>query len=428
MNPLLRLCALAAGLFLSVSPGAAKEPPPWLAESYGGKYADDPFGKGFLADLPRFRREAIERMERRTGIVPAEPDRIGILVLDAEALPEKEREKWRREAFSVARAPEGGAFAAVVALYLEPFASGEALAEPALARALVKAAFLARFSDKDLKRIPDWIVEGLALYAGGDDEGEAVVERILAARRKPVETLLGDLEGRHEKSDLAQDFWAFLWLEKEKGRRAVQSFGKGVYEGKPYDETLMGIAGKGWGGITGEVADFARKELAPLSAGTEAWKALEKRVRAAPEEDWRRFTDEISGLIEKHRRAWWADKARYLLARAREEGGQTEQASEAYQDIADGVPPRSPFVADARYRWALMLEKRGRREDAEREFARCVRDHFEEPFVDDALESLARLSEKRRDADAAARWRVELDRWKARKEAAKKEDGASKKK
>lgn len=408
--------------------GVAKESPPWLVEAYGGKYANDPFGKGFLADLPRFRREALERMERRTGIVPAEPDRIGILALDAEALPEKERKKWRREAFSVARGPEGGAFSAVVTLYLEPFASGEALAEPSLARALVEAAFLARFSDKELKGIPDWVMSGLGLYAGGDDEGEAVVERILAARRKPVETLLGDLEGKREKSDLAQDFWAFLWLEKEKGRRAVQSFGKAVHEGKPYDETLMGIAGKGWGGIAEEVAEFARKELASLASGTEAWKALEKRVRAAPEEDWRRFADEIAGMIEKHRRAWWGDPARYLLARAREEGGQTEQASEAYQDIADGVPPRGPLVADARYRWARMLEKRGRREDAEREFARCVRDHFEETFAEDALEALIRLAEKRRDADAAARWRVALDRWKARKEAAKTDGGASPKK
>lgn len=405
----------------------AKDSPSWLAAPYAGKYSDTPFLKDFLADLPRARKGALERAERRAGIVSAEPDRIAIRLMDAESLSDKELAKWRRTAFDVARGPDGGP-AVAITLYLEPFASGEAVLEPALARAFVKAAFCARFTDRELKGIPDWIVEGLSLYAGGDDEGEAVVERILAARRKPIDTLLGDLEGKHETADLAQDFWAFLWLEKESGRKSVAAFGNAVMRGDPYDKTLMGITGKGWGGIAKEVAVFAKRELAPLAAGTEAWKALEAKVRAVPEEDRHRSSSEIAELVTKHRRAWWTDKARYLMGRCLEEGGRFEPASEAFEDLAEAVPPRGPCAADARYRWALVLEKRGRREEAERQLAFIVRDHFEEAFVDGCLETLAELAEKRRDPERAKVWRSARAYRKAEKDRKKEGDTPEKKK
>ncbi len=397
----------------------ARDVPPWLAAEYSGKYAGTPFLKDFLGDLPRIRKGALARAERRAGVAPAEPDRIAIRLLDAESLPEAELKKWKRAVFHVARGEEPGS--AVVTLFLEPFASGEAVPETALARAFVKAVFLARFAEKELKEIPDWIVEGLALYAGGDDEGEAVVERILAARRKPVETLLGDLEGKHEPSDLAQDFWAFLWLEKEKGRKTVAAFGQAVLDGKPYDATLMGLTGKGWGGITQEVTLFAKRELAPIAAGTEAWKALEAKVRATPEEERFRLAGEIAELVTKHRHAWWADKARYLTGRCLEEGRRWDAASEVFEDLAESVPPRGPLAADARWRWGLVLAERGRLEEAERQLAFCVRDHFEEPFVDGCLESLAEIAGKRRDPERAKVWRAALSLRKAEKE--KKKDG-----
>lgn len=370
---------------------AAGEP----ADKYGGT----PFGRALERDLPALARRARARAEARTGVAP--PD-VAPLARDAESLSPEVLKKWKRAAAAVERTAEGPA----VVLYREPVAAGEADPEAALAGAFVQAAFLARFSDKDLKAIPPWVVEGLALYAAGDEAGEATAERILLSRRKPPETLIDDLEGKHTASDLAQDFWTFLYLEKAFGRKAVRAFGRAVWEGRSYDAALMEVAGRGWGEIVSGAASFARAELAPLVSGTEAFKALADAVaELPPEERWRR-AGEMEALLARHKRAYWRDKARYLVARWLEAGRRPEAAA-AFRAIAESPPPRSPYAADARYRLAEILFDRRRWDEAEALYEACLRDHFDEPFAPKCLAALAEIADRRRDP-AARRRRLEM--------------------
>ncbi len=375
---------------------------------YKGKYADTPFGKVLARDLPRWRREASERVAKRIGVTPDAGAAIAILIVDAESLDEKGLKKWKRQAFDVGRSPEGSAAPVVVRLYTEPLAAAEAEPVATLARALAEAAFLVRFSDKELKRISPWVLEGLAAYAGGEEEGEAAVARILASRRKSWDSLVGDLEGAHGEEDLAQDFWAFLYLEKAHGSKSVSAFGAALYEGKPYDEALMVLTGAGWGVLTGGVAAFAKKEMEPLASGLEAFKALETRFRDVDDQARGRFSGEIQELLARHRQAAWADKARYLLGQSHEAAGRFEAAAEAFRSLAEGDPPRGPQAGPARYRLGRVLEERGKLDEAAREYARCTADYFDETFADECLERLCAIAARRRDGAGEARWRAEI--------------------
>jgi len=117
------------------------------------------------------------------------------------------------------------------------------------------------------RKLPVWLIEGLALWVA--DQGEALTRA--EAHRYPAyaeKILVADLEQPRQARLYPQYFLAIAYIEKTKGAGALQNLVRDLAAGKPYREALADDVGEDWGTFQKNVRNFSIAYIRDLGTGS----------------------------------------------------------------------------------------------------------------------------------------------------------------
>ena len=359
------------------------------ADEYAGKYAGTPI----LAELERKLPGAVEDARRnaleKLRLAPTDASRIVVEFADAGTSP------FHAVTRTVKR---NGATVERIVLHLEYLVSGQSHLDGEVRHEYVHAVLRQAMGER-YDRGPDWMREGLAVWAAGQlpSRAQEIAAAALLGKLDPAASLDGLADADHGMDDYAEDALAFELVALRKGPEGVPRVVAAVVGGGDPERSIAEEVVMTWPAFLEEHARFAREELGRIGSSAREF----QRAQADPAA-LRKWTDCDAEPC-------YQVSATYALAKQDYKAGDYQSAAGGFRAVLTRFVEFGAYQDDARYRLAKCWQQLGRHDEALAEFEILFRDYSYAPpqLLADARVFRAKVRLARREfaealSDAAA--------------------------
>jgi hypothetical protein len=229
--------------------------------SYAGAHRDDPRVRQLFESFPTTRRNAYEKIRRRTGLEPKDPGAIVLRLTDR---------RWRDGTYAAWASPRtfGRRAGVLVNYYTDAILANPSGFPYLLSHEYIHAIMIQLMGPRRFSSLPTWVKEGVATW--GADQLAAKLRYYVCVKKRGPDDLIDGLERRaHERSfhhyeDYLEDALVFEYVAVRRGAATVRRLiGKIVDSANPelaFEETLA----VRWGEFKEDAERFARQRITGL--------------------------------------------------------------------------------------------------------------------------------------------------------------------
>ena len=391
-----------SALLVSLAVAACASGPEAYVEGrgYAGKYAGDPVFRAAVARVVGARQAALAQVADLLGLRARDPSRITVEFRDA--LPTGTDPLHRVTEGPFQTRTEGGLDSRVrVVIHTEALVSGEYDLEEALAHEMAHAVLRERMSGPEYRRVPVWLLEGLAVHAAGQEEQILRCSLVTLLEPGGLDRLLPGLgRAEHTFDHYAQDALAVRYLVETAGPGAPRALTLRLAAGEPPREALTAVAGAPYAEFLRRADTFSRERL--LASRPPEWPQVERLSALHRGGEHAALRAEAEGFLARHPRSAYAPEVLGWHANACRRLGDPEAAEASLRRALAGFPRATCSGWDGVwFQLGTVLLARGDPDGAARCLETVLRDHPGTTIQDAALLELARAELARGDPLAA---------------------------
>jgi len=333
-------------------------------DRYRGRWTGDPLFERTFSALPALVDEGLRRVNERLGLVPRDPARVLVYVLDAHLgrYGSDRARTWTR------RGAQGEEH--VVTLFAEYYLSGDSDLRATVVHELTHAVMRERMGREAYEALPHWVREGLAIHVA--DEGPAQLRRNLQVA-EDAGALLTGLMGETRSLIMYPYAWlAVDLLERRAGEGSLVRFVGTLLEGRDVRSTVAALVGATPEAFEAAVHEHVRARVEAESGALGPLKDAKFLFQRRRHETARLA---FETLLEAHADSCFAPTARYYRARCLSLLGRRREALEAFRLCVETDTGRSGLSDEAQLHLGMEHHVLGEDEAAVRELERYVRLH-----------------------------------------------------
>ncbi|MBW1872588.1 MAG: tetratricopeptide repeat protein, partial [Deltaproteobacteria bacterium] len=337
-----------------------------------GKYAQYDEFWSLVNDISIIRKQALQTVQDRTGLVIANQARFVLKFNDVSA----------RSEFGASSMPVRSQIGDVtlVTISSEQLILGVMDIDASLVHEFIHGAMRQQMGLKNYRALPKWIREGIAVWGAGQlqERTRNVIAAAYLEERDPV-SVVHQLDNMHNSSDdYLVDAILFEYIEQAHGVEVVRSLIARVVAGDNYIEAIEDATGLNWNELQRVLYKYAHgyfEEIISMSG-------LGEIQRAQKLYDWGKASQAIElleELIATKEDPLLKPNAWYLVGRWSQELERFGLAAMAFTNVLDDYPDYIGLQDDSRFRLASCYVSMGEYEKALVELERFFKVHIQAP-------------------------------------------------
>jgi TolA-binding protein len=246
------------------------------------------------------------------------------------------------------------------------------------------AGFAEMMGGQSYHSLPEWIREGLAVWASEDVDSRVtlVLSNIVVGGRDPMRMLDGIEQAEQDNNDYLEGSLAFEWLESRNAGN-VKAFCQRLVKGEPYRKIWADLAGTGYDEAMTQANAYCRKRVADaLGPAYEVFVPLRNASETAANQGGDSSRAWLADGGETAMNEWLknnpghaaAPYARFCLGRVLTSAGRHDEGRALLQQIIDQDVERSTLADDAQFFIGLSFNAQQDKTKAREAFSVLVRD------------------------------------------------------